>query len=222
MLERAGVSTNMNNLDTLCSDLLIIAVKPQQFSELTKEIAGKIKEKTIVLSIMAAVPIKTIRKQLRVKRIVRVMPNTPALISEGVLAWYPKNCSPNEKKSIQQILSSCGFAFEVEKESQIDDISCVSGSGPGFFFYLFQQWLEATKTLNVPEKIRKNLLIKTLKGSLALLEHDYKSPLELVQQVASKGGITEQGLQVLEKSHLKQTFESMLQAAYKRCKEIAV
>jgi len=210
-----------NNEELFKSDILLLAVKPQNFKELSEEIRGRLSKNALIISIMAGIPVNGIIKELKHNRIIRAMPNTPALVNEGVIGWYAsKEVTAAEKKKVQKILSAAGHAFEVKKESHIDDITSLSGCGPGFFFYLFDQWLKATKALHLKEKDRKIILLKTMKGALTLLESSKDTPLELSKKVASKGGATEQGLKVLQKAKLKIIFQKMLKAAYNRCKDL--
>lgn len=216
-----GVKTSTDNTKTLDSDFLILAVKPQVFVELAQQISGKIPKDTVVISIMAGVSMEKIEKELGCKKIVRAMPNTPALVNRGVVGWYAnKDISDTSKTDIQKILSTAGYAFEVSEESQIDDVTALSGCGPGFFLSFFDKWLKAADKLNLPEDKKKDILIKTIRGSLALLESSKYSPAELAGKVASKGGATEQGLKVLEDAKLEELFSKMIEAAYNRCKEM--
>ncbi len=208
------------NAALLSQDVLIIAVKPQQFDELAKEISGRISEKTIVISIMAGVPIKKISDLLHHEKIVRSMPNTPALVNQGVVGWFGQ-ISPEEKNIVQNILSVVGFTFEVSDEVLLNDVTALSGCGPGFFYSLVASWFAATEQFKLPAQTRHLMLLKTLEGSLALLEASHKTPFELQTQVASKGGATEAGLKVLKSAQLESLFAKMLKAAYTRCQELA-
>ncbi len=209
------------NIPLVRQDVLVMAVKPQQFAELSKEICGKISAQTIVLSIMAGVSLETISKFLGHRKIIRSMPNTPALLGQGVIGWYSSpEIEAKEKKVIESLLGCLGTCFEVGNEDLLNQLSVISGSGPGFFFALFDAWLKATDQFNIPENQRKQMLQKTCLGSLALLEATVKTAEKLKNEVASKGGITEAGLKILE-ADLDNRFAKTLEAAYTRCKEMA-
>jgi len=220
-LQKMGVWTSTNNQKILKSEILFFAVKPQSFPELSKEISGKIPKKTIVISIMAGVSISKMKKHLGHQRIVRSMPNTPAMVGEGVTGWFAdKSITSSEKKNIQKILESTGMAIEVKKENLLNDFTCLSGSGPGFFFYVFEQWLKATKKLSIPNDQASKILAKTIQGSLKLLEVSEEKPEQLRANVTSKGGTTEAGLEILQKAQLENLFAKTLKAAYNRCKNL--
>jgi len=215
------VKTSTDNANVLDCDFLFLAIKPQSFLELAEEISGKIPKITTVISIMAGAKLDKIAELLLHEKLVRAMPNTPALVNEGVTGWVANNnISPEEKTEIQKILESTGYAIELENEDQIDKLTAISGCGPGFFFYIFDQWDKASQKLKLPDNKNKEILIKTLKGSLALLESSEDSAYTLTQKVASKGGATEQGLQVLADSRFEEIMSKMIDAAYNRCKEL--
>lgn len=220
-LQKLGVWTSTNNQKVLESDILILAVKPQGFADLAKEISGKIPENTMVLSIMAGVKIKKIQQLLKHKKVARAMPNTPALVGAGVTGWYAgKEVNKAEKTVLQKILQSTGHAYLLATEEQIDDFMTVSSCGTGFFYHLLVSWLKASEEFKLPKKDLKNILIQTLTGSLDLLESSSDSLEDLIQKVASKGGATEAGLKVLDDAKLENVFAKMMKAAYNRSKQL--
>ncbi|MDF2379530.1 MAG: pyrroline-5-carboxylate reductase [Candidatus Gracilibacteria bacterium] len=215
------VQTSQNSTDIIDSDILLIAVKPQGFEEMAKSISGKIKEDCIVISVMAAVSLKKVSECLNHAKVARCMPNTPSLIQAGVLAWMTTDgFSADEKIMINDLLSSCGYAFEVNSEEEINTVSYISGCGPGFFYFVMEEWLKGAKHLKLDEEKKKELLMKTVMGSLLLSNTSEKPLSELREQVTSKGGITAEGLKELEKGNLHQTFENMFKAAARRTNEL--
>lgn len=220
-LQKIGVWTTTNNQKILKSDVLILAVKPQGFADLSKAISGKIPAKTIVLSIMAGVKIKKIQQLLKHKKVVRTMPNTPALVGAGVTGWYAgKEVNKAEKTVLQKILQSTGHAYLLASEDQIDDFMTVSSCGTGFFYHLLISWLKAAEAFDLPKKDLREILVQTLDGSLKLSESSLDSFAELIQKVASKGGATEAGLKVLDEAKLEKVFAKMMKAAYNRSKQL--
>lgn len=216
-----GINITSKLTEVTTAEFLLLAVKPQTFSEVAKELKGKIPQKTIVISIMAGVGISNMKTLLGHQRVVRSMPNTPAMVGEGVTGWFAdKSISASEKNKIKKLFECAGLAIEVKKEDQLNDFTALSGSGPGFFFYVFEQWLKAAKELNIPSKQTLNILAKTLQGSLKLLESSGETPEELRAKVTSKGGTTEAGLKILQKSSLEKLFAKTLKAAYNRSKQL--
>lgn len=222
-LAKFGVQTTQDNLKTLDSDFLILAVKPQQFADLAKELRGKIPAKTVVISIMAGVPIAKIQAELQHKKIVRAMPNTPALIGKGVIGWFAAPVmTATEKTTAKKILQAGGETFEFQDETLLNDVTALSGCGPGFLFALIKAWENAISTvLHVPREQSTVMLRKTIEGSLALLASTGKTPETLMNEVASRGGATEAGLRELEKGGLETLFTNMVKKAYDRCRELA-
>ncbi|MGE3278462.1 MAG: pyrroline-5-carboxylate reductase [Candidatus Altimarinota bacterium] len=215
------ISTTTDLTQVASTDVLFLAVKPQTFPEIAEQLKEKLSKKTIVVSIMAGVSIATMKKLLNHEKIIRSMPNTPAMISEGVTGWYAdKSISTAEKKTIQRLFECTGLSIEVKKESFLNDFTALSGSGPGFFYYVFEQWLKAAKKLDLPAADTSKILAKTLEGSLKLLESTQEEPEELRAKVTSKGGTTEAGLKVLEKAKLENLFAKTLKAAYNRSKQL--
>ncbi len=213
-------TTNLDEIPD--SDVLILAVKPQGFEKLAQQLSGKVNKDTIVLSVMAATSIKKIQRLLEHQKVVRCMPNTPSLIGEGVLAWYADRSSGEEaKKTIQELLSCCGYAFEVDKEDDIDEVAYISGCGPGFFYYIMSQWQAACRKLSIDPEQSQDLLMKTISGSLSLAIRTKKDVKELQDNVTSKGGITAEGIKVLESAQLGDLFEEMMTAAKRRTHELS-
>jgi len=221
-LDDYGVTTTSNNEDALQADFIILAVKPQSFEVLSQEIAGKIPKTSTVISIMAGVPISKILKLLDHNKVARCMPNTAITVGDGVLAWYAnENIDEEEKNIIQLMLGSSGYAFQTKEEIELDAITTVSGAGPGFFYYVMNQWIKASEMLPLDNELMEKILMITVRGSLKLAEDSDKNLEELKEDVRSKGGITEAGLEVLEAASMKETFEKMFDKAYKRCQELS-
>ncbi len=216
-----GIKTTTDLSKLMDVDFLVIAVKPQGIDDLAEEIKERINVDSVVISILAGTTIETLQKKLVHKRIIRAMPNTPALVNKGVIGWFAsKEISPNEKEVIQELFASTGSSTELANEDLIDDLAVISGCGPGFFFILFEAWKNATSHLGLHEETRKLMLIETLEGSLELLRQSEEGPAELANRVASKGGATEKGIEVLKNANIDQIFSDMIQASYDRCKEL--
>jgi pyrroline-5-carboxylate reductase len=216
-----GVKTDTDISSVMDVDFLILAVKPQGIESLAAEISERINVDTVLISVLAGTTIKTLDSLLHHKKIIRAMPNTPALVNKGVIGWFANNeVSPDEKTLVQELLQSAGSATELSSEALIDDVAALSGCGPGFFFALVDAWQKATSSLELPEDMRKKMLFETLEGSLELVRQSDDSPSKLAEKVASKGGATEQGLKVLKEANIEKIFSDMIIAACKRCKEL--
>jgi len=219
--EELHINVCENTEDALKQNLIILAIKPQGFDEFSEEQKGNISDESIVLSILAGTSLEKIQESLEHDKVIRAMPNTPALVKEGVTGWIASEaCSVAEKDEVQKLLSSMGYALQLSEESQINDLTVISGCGPGFFFRLYDAWEKAALNFNLPEPEAKAILMKTLKGSLKLLEQSEHSAAELKEQVASKGGVTEAGLKVIDDHHPEALFTETLKTAYQRNAEL--
>ena len=199
------------------SNVLILAVKPQDFKELASQLKGLILKEKMVISIMAGVSIKTIQDLLDIKYVVRAMPNIPCKIGKGVVVWKASDfLNQEQKQNAEEIFGCLGKTIEVENEQYIDMATAVSGSGPAYV-YLFQELLiEATKNLGLPEDIAEELVIETILGAVALQKNSNVSPVVLREQVTSKGGTTEAAIKVFEENNLAEIFQKALKRAYER------
>lgn len=216
-----GVRISKNNGDCLDADIILLAIKPQQLEDVAKDLKGNLKKECIIISILAGVQVSRLQQLLGHKAILRAMPNTPVLVNEGVVGWYASEQVPEEKKRfISRLFAATGHQLELEKESQIDELTAISGCGPGFFFTIFDAWEKATTQLHLEQKEAKKLLIKTLKGSLTLLETSPDEAETLAGKVASKGGATQEGIDVLKKAKIEAVFSDMIAAALTRCREL--
>ena len=201
------------------ADLIILAVKPQSFGELAAEISGKITDNAVVLSIMAGVKMEKISSALGAKKIVRAMPNLGARVGKSMTVWHGQSLTAKDLKVIKTLFQSIGQELEVKSEDFIDKATAVSGSGPGFFYYIIDNWIKAAVNLGFSEAEAKLLIMTTVDGANEVMKTD-KNPGELVSQVASKGGTTEAGLRVLQTANLAALWQEVLRAAYNRASEL--
>ncbi len=230
-----GISVSRNAKELVKKvDAVILAVKPQDFDNVLDEIKAEVKNK-LVISIAAGITTHYIEKQLGMVRVVRVMPNLPAKIGKGMACLCKGNFSTEEDLNFaQKLFGKFGQSLIIE-EKLIDAATAVSGSGPGYFYYLiegkgqneikkfgqdfFIPALSASaEKIGFSKEQAKILAEATAEGSLAFLESVHISPAGLAKQVASKGGTTEAGLEVLNKGG---SLEDAVKAALKRAKELS-
>jgi len=203
----------------LHADIIILAVKPQDMESVLKNLQPS--KNQVFISIAAGLTTKYFEKYLGKIRVIRCMPNMPALIGEGIAGICAgKYASATDLKEAQKILSAIGQTVIV-KESMIDAVTAVSGSGPAYVFLFVEQWMAAAKKLGFKESEAKELVYKTLLGSAHLLEKSTFSAGELRVKVTSKGGTTQAALDVFSKMKFDQIMKDALVAAKKRAKELA-
>ncbi len=212
-------SSSMHNLSH--SDVIVIAVKPQQLPAVSKDLAA-ILSKQLIISIAAGVLLKDLSKWLNdYDVIVRAMPNTPAQIQAGVTGLYalPK-VTQSQIAMADQILSAAGTTLWLDSEDKLDAVTAISGSGPAYVFYFIEALQTAAITLGLSEAEAKQLSIATFKGAGLLADASQLPVATLCEQVTSKGGTTEQGLISLQSSLVKEAIILAAEKAYKRAKTL--
>ncbi|MBI3991533.1 MAG: pyrroline-5-carboxylate reductase, partial [Candidatus Omnitrophica bacterium] len=213
------IASSNHELVDKCS-AIILAVKPQQIEELMREI-GRIQTHKLFISIAAGVKLNYLRRMLGKKAgLIRVMPNTPALVGEGMIALSRgSGVSAGEWRLAGKIFSSLGKTIQVE-EKKMGMVTAISGSGPAYFFYMIEGMVEAGKRGGLSEKEALTLASKTASGSAKLLAQSQSSPEELRKQVTSKGGTTEAAINVFEKMGFKKILKEGITAAARRSREM--
>jgi pyrroline-5-carboxylate reductase len=214
-----GVSVTADLNDIVENDVIVFAVKPQQLKSVAVALAPLLKQQ-LLISIAAGVRLLDLSRWLNhYPKIIRAMPNTPAQIQLGITGLYAMPLvSKIENQTATQILSAVGSTLWVEKETEIDAITAISGSGPAYVFYLIEALQDAAISLGLTEEQAKQLSITTFKGASQLAEFSSSSIQTLREQVTSKGGTTEQGLLSLEASQVKQAIILAAQQAEKRAR----
>lgn len=212
-----NVNFSIDLKNCLDCDIVIVAVKPQEFRKLSLAL----KNNTLVISIMAGISIKEIGKILWAKKIIRAMPNMPARIKKGVIGYFAnKNVSTKEKAFAQKLFSQMGLAFSVSSEKEIDMVTAVSGSGPAYVFYMINALIKSAYFIGLKGDLAKKIAIETFKGSLALVNEktDFST---LIKNVASKGGTTEAGLKEFDRAKTEKIWQKAVFSAHKRAKQLS-
>jgi len=202
------------------TDTLILAVKPQSMEELLKKIKPKIKD-PLIISIAAGIDVDFLKKNLGEKKIVRTMPNTPALVSCGITGVYcTEKVSEKDRAAVEKILKALGEVVFVDKEDDIDKITALSGSGPAYVYYFMEAMEEAGVFVGLSRDTARKLVLATFNGSAALLRETKKTSTSLKEMVTSPAGTTISGLYCLEKAGVKGAVLEAIMSAYKRAKEL--
>ena len=204
------------------SDVIILAVKPQDFSDLAAQLKKVLKPHTVLLSIMAGVTINRLQEILEHKTIIRAMPNSPVEIGQGVTAYSTSaGLSHDVVKKAENLLSTTGRSIYFEKEELLDAVTALSGSGPAYFFYFVRTLIEAGKQMGMDEATAGILVKQTMLGSFHLINNANKSLDDLIKTVASKGGTTEAALNTFNRHHVSDHVIEGLVNAEKRAKELS-
>ncbi|WP_180040893.1 MULTISPECIES: pyrroline-5-carboxylate reductase [unclassified Acinetobacter] len=203
------------------ADIVLFAVKPQVLAKVLAPLQGLLEGK-LVISIVAGAEITTISKLLGTERIVRVMPNTPALVQTGAHGLYAGEAVSAEDRDLaSQVLASTGLTLWVNSEAQIDAVTAVSGSGPAYFFYMMESMIRAGKNMGLDEKVATALTLQTALGAAQMAITSANSPAELRKNVTSPNGTTQAAIEVFDRAQISQNIQAALAAAQKRSQELA-
>ncbi len=201
---------------------IIFAVKPQDMLALLEQIKGAVENK-LYISIAAGLTTQFFEKNLGGKaRVVRCMPNMPALIGKGITAiCRGRYASDKDVQFAAYILQHIGKVLPEIKESMMDAVTAVSGSGPAYLFLFVEQWIAAARKVGLDPNQARELVYETLNGSTSLLNETFYDPGSLRIKVTSKGGTTQAAMDVFFKGKFDQIFKKALLAAKKRAKELS-
>jgi pyrroline-5-carboxylate reductase len=204
------------------SDIIVLAVKPQDLAPVLDQLAGHDLKGKLIVSIAAGITISFIEQRLVQKaKVIRTMPNMPALIGEGITAVCKgKWSTPQDMKDVCRLLNGIGKTVIV-KEDQMDAITAVSGSGPAYVFLFVECFMKAAQDLGLTTAQAKELVYRTLVGSAHLLEKAPEDAASLRAKVTSKGGTTQAATDVFNGEQLDRIFRDALVAARNRARKLA-
>ena len=202
------------------AEMVVWAVKPQFFASAAAPCAAHVGD-ALHLSVMAGIRSQTLLRTLATERIVRAMPNTPALIGQGIAGLYARAAvRPDERERVERLLAPTGRTLWVAREEDLDAVTALSGSGPAYVFYVIEAMVEAAVCMGLSAEQGKALALATLAGATALAQASADPPALLRERVTSKGGTTDAALRTLEAGHVKATFIAAMQAAQRRAQTL--
>ena len=202
------------------AQLIVWAVKPQTFRDAAAQVARHTKG-SLQLSVMAGITSGSMAQQLDTDRIVRAMPNTPALIGKGIAGLYARaGASEADQRSIEALISTTGEHLWVTQESHLDAVTALSGSGPAYVFFFIEAMMRAGQSMGLPEDQARQLAQSTFAGAAELARQSPESPDVLRQRVTSKGGTTYAAITSMQDSLVGPHFEQALRAAGARAAEL--
>jgi pyrroline-5-carboxylate reductase len=224
------VFAEQDQLTIARSDVVVLAVKPQQMQAVAIQLGQMLSARTIVLTIAAGIRIKDLAYWLGNQSqgfvLVRAMPNMPALVGAGItgigLYSFPPEhfLTPEQKEKVISILGSVGQTVWVRGEDDMDAVTAISGSGPAYFFYFIEALEQAGKELGLPEPIARKLALETAFGAAKLAHESTEDPVTLRARVTSKNGTTERALLSMDANNVKQHIITAAKAAAARAKEM--
>ena len=200
--------------------LVVWAVKPQLFKQAAQPCAKHVKG-ALQLSVMAGIRSTAIAEATGSARVVRTMPNTPALIGRGMSGLYASEAvTSDERAGVERLLAPTGELLWVEREEQLDAVTALSGSGPAYVFYFIEAMMRAGNELGLSTDQARRLSVGTFAGAAALAAQSSEAPAVLRQNVTSKGGTTHAAITTLDELGVMDAFVQALHAAARRAKEL--
>ncbi len=199
------------------ADVVILSVKPQDI----RSVRGTMSNESLLLSIMAGVPIATIRRDFQHDCIVRVMPNTPVAANAGMSVWTATEAVSAEQRDLSRgLLGAMGRELFVDDERKLDMATAVSGSGPGYVFLFIEAMIEGGVSIGLTRAQASEMVLQTVFGSAIYAQESGRSASELRAMVTSPAGTTAAGMLELERSAVRAAIIDAIRAAYDRAREL--
>ncbi len=220
--DRYGVAVVSNREAAAKADTVALVVKPQDMADVLAEISPDLRPGQLVVSLAAGITTAFIESRVpEGVAVVRVMPNTPALVDEGMAAISPgSHCDETHLAEVESLMASTGKVLRIP-EKQMDAVTAISGSGPAYIFFVVESMIEAGVHLGLPRTTATELVVQTLVGSAAMLRETGTHPVVLREQVTSPGGTTASALRELEIHRVRAAFLAAMEAARNRSRELA-
>lgn len=200
--------------------MIVWAVKPQTFKEAATQVAAH-NQSALHLSVAAGIPSGSIARWLGSERVVRAMPNTPALIGKGITGLFARaGVSTTDQAHVEAVINPTGELVWLDTEDQLDAVTALSGSGPAYMFYFMEAMTQAGVEMGLPQETAYRLAVATFRGAGELAHRSDEAPEVLRQRVTSKGGTTHAALTSMENDQVKAQFVRAMHAAGQRAKTL--
>lgn len=218
-----GVKTTRNNKEAVKgADVVFLSVKPQALPEVAKSLLGSFNSDQLVISILAGVDTKTLKKSLGHHAIVRTMPNTPARVGEGMTVWTAtEDVSKKQQTVAQALLAALGDEVFVTQESDLDMATALSGTGPAYVFLFMEALIDAGVHLGFSRRVAERLVLQTVKGSVDFALQSDTHLAELRNQVTSPGGTTADAIYHMEKGGMRTVLSKAVFAAFQKSRKLS-
>lgn len=222
LVKRFGISVAESNRDAVSeNDLVFLTVKPQALSGVMKQIHGRLEPRQVVISVVAGAGVEALSRGLGHGAIVRVMPNTPAQVGQGMMVWTATPDVNDEQRSkIKTVLGALGEEIFVEEEKYVDMATALSGTGPTYVFLMMEALIDAGVHMGFPRRIAEQIVLQTVSGSVEFARASKKHMAELRNMVTSPGGTSAEAIYQMEKGGLRTVYSRAVYAAYQRTKTL--
>ncbi|MBZ0332510.1 pyrroline-5-carboxylate reductase [Halomonas sp. ANAO-440] len=222
--ERYGIRTNTDNAAAVRdADVVVLAVKPQVMRDVCEGLRDTLqRQRPLIVSVAAGIDAATLQAWMGGgTALVRCMPNTPSLVGAGAAGLYATpEVTDEQRNQASELLGAVGLVEWVEEESLLDAVTAVSGSGPAYFFLMFEAMEEAGVKLGLPAETARRLAIQTALGAARMAQESELTPARLKRDVMSPGGTTERAVEHLEQAGLRGTMIDAMEACAKRAREM--
>ncbi|GAA1138728.1 pyrroline-5-carboxylate reductase [Ornithinicoccus hortensis] len=204
------------------ADVVVLAVKPQDMNSLLTELTGHLAPAALVISIAAGITTDYLEQRLpEGTSVVRVMPNTPALVDQAMSVMSPgRHCTDEHLEQAERLLTTFGKVVVLD-EKHLDAVTALSGSGPAYIFYVVEAMIEAGVLLGLPRSTATELAVQTLYGAATMIRQTGEHPTVLREQVSSPGGTSVAALRELEDHKVRAAFLTAIEAAARRSRELS-
>ncbi|MBM7518161.1 pyrroline-5-carboxylate reductase [Nocardioides nitrophenolicus] len=221
LAEKYGVRVVDDVTAAGAADTVLLVVKPQDMADVLAELAPALRPGQLLVSLAAGITTGFVEARVPDGvAVVRVMPNTPALVDQGMAAISPgTHCDDSHLAEAEELMASVGRVVQVPEKQQ-DAVTAISGSGPAYVFFVVESMIEAGVHLGLPRTIAQELVVQTLVGSATMLRETGEHPAVLREQVTSPAGTTAAALRELEVHRVRAAFLAALEAARDRSREL--
>ena len=215
---RHGVRTTPDNSEAArAGEIVVLSVKPQMLSRILSEIRGALQADQLVVSILAGGRIATITEGLGHTAVVRAMPNAPSQVGEGLTVWTATpSVGESRREQARAIFRALGKEIFVDDEKILDMATAVSGTGPTYVFLVLEALIDAAVHLGLPRHLAHDMVIETMRGSIAYAQGSDRHPAELRNLVTSPGGTSAEAIYQMEKGTLRTVLSKAVWAAYQK------
>lgn len=221
--EKFGILTTESNRHAAAeADIIMLTIKPQVLQAVMRQLRGAITTQQVAVSVIAGAPVDVLVQGLDHPAVVRVMPNTPAQVGEGMSVWYTTpDVTDEQRERVRAILSALGEELWVDEEKYVDMATALSGTGPTYVFLMMEALIDAGVHMGFPRRIAEQIVLQTVSGSVAFARDSGKHMAELRNMVTSPGGTSAEAIYQMEKGGLRTVLSRAVYAAYQRTQTLA-
>ncbi len=222
LAKQHGIAVTSDNVEAARhGELVVLAVKPQNLSDVAQQLTGALREDQTAISIIAGARMETLAEGLSHRNVIRVMPNTPSRIGEGMSLWLASaSVGESHKETARIILQTLGEEIEVSDEKYLDMGTALSAGGPAYVFLFLESLIDAGVYMGMSRDMAGKMALQTLLGSAKLAKESGEHPAQLRDMVTSPGGTTAEALKVLEEKGFRDAVINAVVAAYQKSKQL--